>query len=216
MAIHLVHECNLYDAVFAFLPPAVAATIKKHPTAPSDSLTASSFLHRLVNPLQSTIGLAAVHPALLSQLKVDSGCLARLFLAASFSSYSDATYVDQKKKTVPAISLLLRESLRLGTQHHFLDGIPALMAASGVLKNPGRFDSPDQRVEIGEQQCLPSVSDLDKSQACCSVISPFTTRSRDPTGRVHYCSHWYKNWCPAMTSAEIALTVRPPPNSIYA
>jgi tRNA nucleotidyltransferase (CCA-adding enzyme) len=163
-AIQLIHECGLYNAVFSFLPPEVSAKLAHPPTAASDSLTASSFLHRLIHPSQSTIPLTAIHPTLRSQVDADPSCKSRLFLAAAFSSYAHSTYEDKKKKSLPAITLLLRESLRLGTQNHFLDGVPALMSASDLLSNPDRYNTPSNRLEIGKFHTQPHNTLLTQSR----------------------------------------------------
>lgn len=149
MAIELFHECGLYEAVFGdteshteFTPPSPA----------SESLTAASMLHRLINPASSSVPLTTVHPIMLTAVKSDPTCTARLFLAAALTPYAQSTY-QEKKKTLPTVSLILRDALRLGTQNHFLDGIPALFAAVPLLHNPDlsglRFQVPSQRTAIG-------------------------------------------------------------------
>lgn len=73
------------------------------------------------------------------------------------------TYLDKKKKTQQAIEFIIRESVKLGKQNHFLDGVPALFAAARLLQNPTldqeKFQKPSERVAIGRYRylltCLP-------------------------------------------------------------
>lgn len=51
------------------------------------------------------------------------------------------------------MDFILRESLKLGTQNHYLDGIPSLFSAAQLLKSPTFVHEKDQhrseRVAIG-------------------------------------------------------------------
>lgn len=75
-----------------------------------------------------------------------------MYLAAVLTPYKGISYQD-KKKTPSAIEYILRDVLKLGTQNHFLDGIPALFSSSIVLQNPvltsERFLHASQRVALG-------------------------------------------------------------------
>jgi tRNA nucleotidyltransferase (CCA-adding enzyme) len=90
---------------------------------------------------------------LLSSLSAIPSCIPRLFLAAALTLYRGVTYVDAKDKTHPAAEAAIREGLKLGTQNHYLDGIPLLFAAADLLKNPrldgNRFAGNSERVAIG-------------------------------------------------------------------
>jgi len=48
---------------------------------------------------------------------------------------------------------VIRDGLKVGTKNHYLDGIPALFLASGLLKSPDvqddRFKTPSERIAIG-------------------------------------------------------------------
>lgn len=51
------------------------------------------------------------------------------------------------------MDFIIRESLKLGTQNHYLDGIPSLFAAAQLFKSPTFVDDKghnrSERVEIG-------------------------------------------------------------------
>ena len=80
-------------------------------------------------------------------------CRARLYLAATLTPYKNITYRDKKNKPQPVIDFILRESLKLGTQNHYLDGIPSLFSAAQLLKSPTFVYDKDrhrsERVAIG-------------------------------------------------------------------
>ena len=49
------------------------------------------------------------------------------------------------------VEIVIREALKLGLQNHYLDGIPALFAASDLLQNPvlEKFTGENKRSKIG-------------------------------------------------------------------
>jgi tRNA nucleotidyltransferase (CCA-adding enzyme) len=84
-----------------------------------------------------------------------------LFLAAALTPFKGIKYLDSKKKERLAVELVIREGLKLGTQNHYLDGIPKLFAASQLLKGQspesGMFREASRRVDIGPLVALFSV-----------------------------------------------------------
>lgn len=74
-------------------------------------------------------------------------------MACALTPYRGITYVDEKGKNRSAVEAVIRESLKVGTKNHYLDGVPALFSASELLKAPGVEDgkskTPSERVEIG-------------------------------------------------------------------
>jgi tRNA nucleotidyltransferase (CCA-adding enzyme) len=66
-------------------------------------------------------------------LDSDATCSARLYLAASLTPYKYVTYHDKKNKEQLLVDLVIRESLKLGKQSHFLDGIPLLFIAADII-----------------------------------------------------------------------------------
>jgi tRNA nucleotidyltransferase (CCA-adding enzyme) len=98
-----------------------------------------------------------VHPTLLSLANADPSCKARLYLAATLTPYKYITYLDKKtnKKEKPqaVVDYIIRESLKLGTQNHYLDGTPLLFEADQLLEGPTFINEKDQthseRVAIG-------------------------------------------------------------------
>lgn len=114
----------------------------------------------LLHPSTSTASSAAVppvHSTLLSLAITDPWVKARLFLAAALTPYHRIKYLDPKKKEHLAVEATIREGLKLGTQNHYLDGIPSLFAAAERLEdaklNDGRFSVPSERVAIGMLTC---------------------------------------------------------------
>lgn len=79
---------------------------------------------------------------------MDSTFVARLYLAAILTPFQDVEYQDHKQKHHPLVEAVIRDSLKLGTQNHYLDGIPVLFAASQLIKAQVMNDSLD-RVRLG-------------------------------------------------------------------
>jgi len=106
----------------------------------------------------SSITLPSVHETLLSST-FSPGTKSRLFLAAALTPYRGIQYTDSKKsdsKKKPhfAVEAAIREGAKLGTQNHYLDGIPPLFVAADLLKDPrlinDKFQSPSERVAVGQ------------------------------------------------------------------
>jgi tRNA nucleotidyltransferase (CCA-adding enzyme) len=133
-AAQLIWELDLYHAVFSVLPTGVKASIppKTLENAPSEALAALSILHVFFS---GDNNLPPPHSALLSLIQEDPALKARLNLAGLLFPYLGITYQDGKGKTQSTASAVIRESLKLGTQNHYLDGIPALFAGLPILKN---------------------------------------------------------------------------------
>ena len=151
-AIQFITELSLYHAIFSAIPPDTTTTFSTPPGPFDTSLAAASILNALIHSKGSS-SLPSVHPTLLALTKTDSSCRSRLYLATTLTPYKNITYLDKKKKTQPVLDLIIRESLKLGTQNHYLDGIPSLFAASQLLKSPSFVDNQGQqhseRVAIG-------------------------------------------------------------------
>lgn len=148
----IINDFDLYDTIFSVLPLEITTAFSGAPGPRETALSAASILHRLLHPREPS-NLPPLHATLLAAVNTDPSCKARLYLGAALTPYKDITYRDKKKKTQSAIDLVLRESLKLGTQHHFLDGIPSLFAAAQLLENPvlqsDKFQRPSERVAIG-------------------------------------------------------------------
>lgn len=152
-SIQLIDELSLYHCVFSVIPSEVAAKFSRQAAPTTHSLAAASILHAFLNP-PGFLHVPAVHPYLLSAISTDPSCTPRLYLAAALTPYSGITYRNKKNKTLSAVDFVIRESLKLGTQNHYLDGVPQLFAAAQLLKNPNladqKFKTPSQRVAIGK------------------------------------------------------------------
>jgi tRNA nucleotidyltransferase (CCA-adding enzyme) len=133
-AAQLIWELELYHAVFSVLPSGVKASIpaKTLDIAPTEALATVSVLHGLFS--RDHI-LLSPHPALLSLIQDDLAFKARFYLAGLLLPCRGITYQDRKAKTQSTVSAIIRESLKLGTQNHYLDGIPALFAGIPILQN---------------------------------------------------------------------------------
>jgi len=151
-AIKFINDLSLYHSIFSVIPSDISATFSATPGSAHDSLVAASILHALLHPVHS-LPLPTLHPTLLSAVKADPSCKARLYLATNLTPYKNISYSDKKKKIHSAIDFVVRESLKLGTQNHYLDGIPALFAAAQLLKdrtlNVENHQKPSERVAIG-------------------------------------------------------------------
>ena len=133
------------------MPPSIISTFSSPPGQFSSSLSAATILHTLLHPPTSP-PLPPIHPILLSSLDIVPSSTARLFLAAALTLYKGVTYSDAKRKRHPAVEAAIREGLKLGTQNHYLDGIPLLFTAADLLKNPvqeGFKSTSSERVAIG-------------------------------------------------------------------
>ncbi|KZT22100.1 hypothetical protein NEOLEDRAFT_1157898 [Neolentinus lepideus HHB14362 ss-1] len=152
-SIQLIDSLSLYNSVFC-LPPSITLSFSKPPSCPSTSLAAASILHILLSSPStsaSSPSLPPIHP-LFTSFPYDTSTQARLYLASALTPFGGIIYTDAKGKQHPVVEAAIRECLKLGTQNHYLDGIPALFAAAETLRNPvlERFDKPSQRVAIGQ------------------------------------------------------------------
>ncbi|KAF8887799.1 hypothetical protein BD779DRAFT_1672615 [Infundibulicybe gibba] len=154
-AIQIIHDLSLFHSIFSVIPPEVQSAFSAPLSPLSTSLTAASILQVIINPTQflGSFIFPSVHPTLLSLVVRDPACIARLYLAATLTPYRGITYQDRKKKTHAAVEYALRESVKLGTQNHYLDGIPPLFAASELLRSSnllyGKYEGASERVAIG-------------------------------------------------------------------
>ncbi|KAH8086611.1 hypothetical protein BXZ70DRAFT_899809 [Cristinia sonorae] len=146
-AIQLIHNLSLYDPIF-HIPASVATELSSHPAPSHVAFAAASLLHVVT---QGDDALPALHP-LLKEVMKDKATQARLYLACALRPFHGIAYQDKKKKTVPAVDAAIRESTKLGTQNHYLDGIPILFAAADRLRQPAietYIGSETERVSIG-------------------------------------------------------------------
>ncbi|KAG6896741.1 hypothetical protein C0992_006403 [Termitomyces sp. T32_za158] len=150
-AIQLIKDLSLYDSIFSTTPPHLLAAFSS-PPAPRDTALAAALITHNVLHANETSPIPSLHSSYLSAISADPTCRARMYLAAALTPYKGISY-QEKKKTMSAIGYILRDVLKLGTQSHFLDGIPALFASSIILQNPvltsERFSHASQRVALG-------------------------------------------------------------------
>lgn len=147
----LIHELSLYHCIFSVVPCGVKSWLPDvfltHD--PDYALAASSVLYALIT--QEDSPLPPSHPSLISIVHEDSSAKARLFLAALLFPYMGKNYTDSKNKTVPIVGAVIRESLKLGVQNHFLDGIPVLYSATPLITShiKDHFTQPLDRARLG-------------------------------------------------------------------
>ncbi|KAF9569830.1 hypothetical protein CPC08DRAFT_756809 [Agrocybe pediades] len=150
-AAELIHELALYRAIFGVMPAEVANSLPESfwDQTFSDALHAASILYILTNRHVSFE--ARPHPLLTSIVESDTGAKARLYLAALLVPYIDKTYQDQKKKIQPIVASAIRDSLKLGSQNHYLDGVPTLFASLPIVKKhlSDHQEVPLSRVKLG-------------------------------------------------------------------
>ncbi|KAI9460145.1 hypothetical protein BJY52DRAFT_1186030 [Lactarius psammicola] len=152
MSLRLLDSLSLFPLVFN-IPPAVASLLSAQPASTSLAIAAASILRSFLQPDSALFQHPPVHPLILSGLSLSTSVVPRLYMACALTPYRDITYVDNKNKERSALEVVIREGLKVGTKNHYLDGIPALFLASGLLKSPDvqddRFKTPSERVAIG-------------------------------------------------------------------
>ncbi|KAI0793297.1 hypothetical protein C8Q75DRAFT_713370 [Abortiporus biennis] len=135
-AIQIIHDLSLYFSIF-HIPSSVAPELSAPLAADNVALAACSILHFLTQPPSLTSPtLPPLHPLLSNSISHNKLVAARLYLACALFPFHGVTYQDSKARPRLAAEAAIRESLKLGTQNHYLDGIPALFFAVDVLKNP--------------------------------------------------------------------------------
>lgn len=151
-SIRLINSLRLQPALFA-VPASISSAFSQQPAESTASLASATLLHALISPKFSDIfQVPPPHNLFLSQLAKDATLRPRLFLACALSPYANATYTPPKKKTTaPASEMIIREALKLGLQNHYVDGVPALLAAVELLRSVDveRFNGPRERSRIG-------------------------------------------------------------------
>ena len=150
-SLQLIHELSLYHSIFSVIPPEAQAALP--PTLsesnPISALAAASILHVLLSSDASKS--LAPHATLLSVARESAAARARLYLASALLPYNGLTYRDQKDKLQPVVSAVIRDSLKLGSQNHYLDGIPISFSAFPLVKEglDIQHEQPMERVPLG-------------------------------------------------------------------
>lgn len=143
-AIKLINELSLFSSIFC-APLTIESTYSTPPALCHTSLLAASLLDKVLGSSRSALSsteadpsllsVPQIHPLLLSSVTVTPSPLPRLFLGCALTPYRSITYVDAKQKQHLAVEAVIREGLKLGTQNHYLDGIPALFTSSALLQD---------------------------------------------------------------------------------
>lgn len=129
LSIKYIHSLNLFKILFA-LPNYITSTFSERIHSLQTSLSAASILQEL---LTGNAWSTPVHRRLLPSDQTLAGSRARLFLGALLTPFRHITYIGTKMKSQSVVEAAIREGVKLGTQNHFLDGVPALFAAADLL-----------------------------------------------------------------------------------
>ena len=160
MSLRLLDSLSLFPLVFN-VPSTLV--LSAQPASTSLAIAAGSILRTFLRPNSALFQHPPVHPLILSGLSSSTSVIPRLYMACALTHYRGITYVDSKSKKHSAVEAVIRDGLKVGTQNHYLDGIPALFVASELLRSPDvqdeRFKTPSERVAIG--QCWLSPSSVD-------------------------------------------------------
>ncbi|KAF8272389.1 hypothetical protein EI94DRAFT_1769900 [Lactarius quietus] len=152
MSLRLLDSLSLFPLVFN-IPPTIVPLVSAQPASTSLAIAAASILRTFLQPDAALFQHPPVHPLILSGLSSSTSVVPRLYMACALTPYRGITYVDNKNKEHPVLEAVIHDGLKVGTKNHYLDGIPALFVASGLLKSPDvqddRFKTPSERVAIG-------------------------------------------------------------------
>lgn len=141
------------------IPAEIKAAFSEQPVPDASALTSAIVLHALLT--EYDVNLPPLHSSLFRAVKTDPSCASRLYLASMLNPFAHITYTDNKRRVHSVTGIVLRESLRLGTQNHYLDGIPPLFSANQLLRsalNGEVLHSSSRRVVLGALLNLPEVS----------------------------------------------------------
>ncbi|KAF9015439.1 transfer RNA nucleotidyltransferase [Cyathus striatus] len=144
LAIKLIHELDLYESIFCVLPEGERLP---RPHSSTSAFVAASILATLLDRLD--IHLPAVHPILLDHTEQQQSYRSRLFLASVLTPLRGRISHVKVKKSVNDIELAIKDSLKLGRQNHYADGIPLLFEAADLIPRRLKSASPSERVAIG-------------------------------------------------------------------
>ncbi|KIY67515.1 transfer RNA nucleotidyltransferase [Cylindrobasidium torrendii FP15055 ss-10] len=169
-ALKLIHDADLWEAIFCTYPsdlsnkfegPAakylayrMSSTRRETPIEIRNlPLKYAAVLTSILEGPTSLPGLIDVHPRLTLSARDNPSCRGRLFLASALSPFIGTTYTDKKGKQVQAAEAAIRESLKMGTQSHMLDGVPPLFSAirlldSRTLRSSPNFSTKPERVAL--------------------------------------------------------------------
>ncbi|KAH7104706.1 transfer RNA nucleotidyltransferase [Auriculariales sp. MPI-PUGE-AT-0066] len=144
-----IHDMSLYDVVFN-VPSTVVLTPR--PTSTDSGLVATILFQNIVSGTLPE-SLTKIHPTLLAHVDENKAARGRLFMGAALTPFAGTSY-PQKNSTKPrkqGAEVAIREGLKLGTQGHYLDGVPVLFEAAAMLKQPvlEKWASRSERVAMG-------------------------------------------------------------------
>ncbi|KAF8321615.1 hypothetical protein DL93DRAFT_2130122 [Clavulina sp. PMI_390] len=143
LSLEMIEDLSLHESIF-WLPPPLAEQLSGATAPRLQGLHAAKILNSFLEqgpsptpsetPTESSGSLPRIHPIMLGKA-TSPDVKRRLFLAAALTPYKGLTLPD-KKRLVPATETVIREGLKLGTQNHYMDGIPALFDAHLHLSRP--------------------------------------------------------------------------------
>lgn len=128
-SIQIIHRHSLFEPIVNALPSEVSNTLSDEPLDSKIGLGAATILNLLLDRPDNQNQIPALHPYFLKHLQTDPTTRSRLYLASFLAPYLSITYTTKKNKDLPAVEAVIRDALKLGTQNHYLDGIPCLFDA---------------------------------------------------------------------------------------
>ena len=143
----VIRELGLYDIVFN-VPTTI--NLSPRPASTDSAFSATILLQRIITGTLPP-ELPGIHQTLIEHVTSTAGAKGRLFLGAALTPFAGSSF-PQKKRTRPGAEAAVWEGLRLGTQGHYLDGVPLLFEAATLLRQPrlDRWTTPSDRVALGE------------------------------------------------------------------
>ncbi|KAG8909753.1 CCA tRNA nucleotidyltransferase, mitochondrial [Tulasnella sp. 417] len=145
-SLQLVEELGVHDEIFYLAPSAKPSG----PLAPRKTSVIAATLIAALLSREFKSPLPELHEQLTSHAIADLGTRRRLYLAAALTPFRDVS-CPEKKKTIPASEVVIREGVKLGNQNKYLSGVPLLLQAHTILSRPTEeaLSNPEPRVATG-------------------------------------------------------------------
>lgn len=141
---------------FSAIPHEISSRFSRNAFDSDRGLANATLLHIVLN--NTNPQLPAAHPLFLRRLHSDRTATPRLFLATALTPYQGVTYTDKKGKEHPGVEAVVRESLKLGAQNHYIDGIPSLFLGveplRKVIEEYSTYQSETVRSSIGQASLI--------------------------------------------------------------
>ncbi|KIM33013.1 hypothetical protein M408DRAFT_14571 [Serendipita vermifera MAFF 305830] len=128
-AFQLLHSFKLLPSIF--LPsPQAQESASSESRSMDEAVAGVTSLDMVLYPVAG--GLPALDPLFTTTAISDKSARARLTFAAALTPFRGLTY-ELKKKRILLVESVLRDGLKLGSQNHYIDGIPRLFNAAEMI-----------------------------------------------------------------------------------